>query len=78
MGAQSLLFLVMGTMAWTGLRADVDQLQKDQITAERVARIEEKVDTLIENQKELKTGTNQLRDLIIAGDRRDKLERDAK
>ena len=73
-----MLFLVMGTMAWTGLRADVDQLQKDQITAERVARIEEKVDTLIENQKELKTGTNQLRDLIIAGDRRDKLERDAK
>ena len=51
---QTGVFLVVGTTIINSLEARVVALESQQVTAERIARIEEKLGVLIENQGEFK------------------------
>jgi hypothetical protein len=51
---QSAVFLVVGTTVLNGVTARVAALESQQVTAERIARIEEKLGVLIENQGDFK------------------------
>ena len=51
---QSAVFLVVGTTVLNGVTARVAALESQQVTAERIARIEEKLTTVISNQHDAK------------------------
>lgn len=63
--AQTAGFLIMGTMAFSSVSARVTALESQQVTDARVARMEEKLNTLIDQQKDqqqvLRTMESQLR-----------------
>lgn len=52
---QTGVFLIVGTTIVNNLEARVVALESQQVTAERIARIEEKLGVLIENQSEFKS-----------------------
>ena len=52
---QTGVFLVIGTTVINSVEARVAALESQQVTAERIARIEEKLGVLIENQSEFKS-----------------------
>jgi hypothetical protein len=51
---QTGVFLIIGTTVVNNIEARVIALESQQVTAERIARIEEKLSVLIENQQEAK------------------------
>lgn len=51
---QTAVFLVMGTTIINRVEARVSALESQQVTAERIARIEEKLGTMIDNQAEFR------------------------
>ena len=51
---QSAVFLVLGTTVINKVEARVSALESQQVTDARIARIEAKLETLIENQTEFK------------------------
>lgn len=52
---QSAVFLVLGTTVINRVEARVAALESQQVTAERIARIEEKMAAMLYNQQEFKT-----------------------
>lgn len=50
--AQTAGFLIMGTMAFSSVSARVTALESQQVTDARVARMEEKLNTLLDRQKD--------------------------
>jgi hypothetical protein len=59
---QSAVFLVVGTTVLNGITARVVALESQQVTAERIARIEEKLGTMISNQQEAKMAITRVQD----------------
>jgi len=57
---QTAVFLVIGTTVINGVEARVVALESQQVTAERIARIEEKLSTLLSNQREAKESIQDL------------------
>lgn len=60
MVAQSAVFLVLGTTVINRVEARVAALESQQVTGERIARIEEKMAAMLYNQQELKTNQEQV------------------
>jgi hypothetical protein len=52
MAVQTGVFIVMGTMAFSSVSARVQALESQQVTDARIARLEEKVGTVLTNQQD--------------------------
>ncbi len=52
---QAVVFLIMGSMAFTSVTARVDALEGQQVTDARIARVEEKLNMVVESQREIKS-----------------------
>lgn len=63
---QTGVFLVIGTTVINSVEARVVALESQQVTAERIARIEEKLVTMIANQQESKAAINRVQDELRA------------
>lgn len=63
---QTGVFLVVGTTIINGVEARVAALESQQVTAERIARIEEKMSTMISNQHEAKEAIQMLQNELRA------------
>lgn len=61
---QTGVFLIIGTTTVNRLDARITALETQQVTAERIARIEEKMLTLLENQTEFKAALREVQDDI--------------
>lgn len=63
---QTGFFLVIGTTVLNRVEARVVALESQQVTAERIARIEEKLSTMISNQQEAKMAITRVQDELRA------------
>lgn len=63
---QTGVFLVIGTTVVNSVEARVAALESQQVTAERIARIEEKLSTMISNQQEAKIAITRVQDELRA------------
>lgn len=61
---QSGVFLVLGTTVMNRVEARVSALEAQQVTAERIARIEEKMSSMLNNQSDLKNEFKELKHTV--------------
>jgi hypothetical protein len=68
MAIQTGIFLVLGTTIVNRVEARVAALESQQVTAERIARIEEKLAAVLANQNDLRGDFRDLKSTIQSGD----------
>ena len=66
MGLQTIVFIIMGTMAYSTVEARVKALESQQVTDARIARIEEKLGNVLENQTDTKDALRGLQNELRA------------
>lgn len=60
MAVQTMVFLVLGTTVVNKVEARVSALESQQVTDARIARLEARVETMIENQVEFRTAIKEV------------------
>lgn len=60
MAVQTMVFLVLGTTVINKVEARVSALESQQVTDARIARLEARVETMIENQVEFRTAIKEV------------------